>query len=48
MFCGNLIGKEIQKRGDLFIHVVDSLCCMAETNTTLQRNYTPTKINLNK
>ena len=27
--------KEIQKRGDICIYTVDSLCCTAETNTTL-------------
>ena len=26
--------------------ITDSLCCTAETNTTLQINYTPIKINL--
>ena len=24
-------GKEIQKRGDMCIHIADSLCCTAET-----------------
>ena len=33
MHCGDLNGKEIQKRGD--ICVTDSFCCTAETNTTL-------------
>ena len=28
--------------------VTDSLCCTAETNTTLQSNYTPRKINLKR
>ena len=31
----DLNGKEIQKRGEICIHTADSLCCMAETNTTL-------------
>ena len=35
MFYGDLNGKEIQKRGDTYIHITDSLCCTAETNTTL-------------
>ena len=30
------------------IHIADSLCCTAETNTTLYSNYTPIKINLKK
>ena len=28
--------------------MADSLCCTLETNTTLQSNYTPIKINLKK
>ena len=39
--CGDLNGKEIQKRGDTHIQRADSLCCTAETNTTLESNYTP-------
>ena len=35
MLCGDLNGKEIQKRGDICIHMADSLCCTADTNTTL-------------
>ena len=35
VLCGNLNGKEIQGRGGICIHVADSLCCTAETNTTL-------------
>ena len=31
------------KRGDMHIHRADSLHCTAETNTTLQSNYTPNK-----
>ena len=27
--------KKIQGKGDICIHVIDSLCCTAETNTTL-------------
>ena len=30
-----------------FKKTADSLCCSTETNTTLQSNYTPIKINLN-
>ena len=39
--CGDQNGKEIQKRGDICRHVADSLCCTAETNITLEINYTP-------
>ena len=35
VLCGDLNGKEIQKRGDICIRIADSLCCTAETNTTL-------------
>ena len=28
-------GKEVQEGGDICIHVADSLCCTAETNTAL-------------
>ena len=35
MLGGNLNGKEILKRGDICVHIADSLCCTAETNTTL-------------
>ena len=39
MLCGDLNGKEIQKRMDICTQAVDSLCCTSEVNTTLQRNY---------
>ena len=35
MLCGDLNGKEIQKRGNTCIQMADSLCCTAENNTTL-------------
>ena len=35
VLCGDLNGKEIQKRGDICICIADSLCCTVETNTTL-------------
>ena len=35
MHCGDLNGKEIQKRGDICICIADSFCCTVETNTTL-------------
>ena len=31
MLCGDLNGKESQKRGDICIHIADSLHCTAET-----------------
>ena len=43
---GDLSGKEIQKRQDICIHIVDLLCYTAEANTTLKINYTPVIINL--
>ena len=27
-------GREVQERGDIYILMADSRCCMAETNTT--------------
>ena len=47
VLCADLNGKEIKKRGDICIHIVDSLCHTVETNTTLQSNYTPIKIRIN-
>ena len=35
MLCGDLNGKEIQNRGDVYTHTADSFCCIVETNTTL-------------
>ena len=48
MLCGDLNGKEIYKAEDICIPVADSLCCTAETNTTLSSNYTPIQINFLK
>ena len=31
----------IQREAIVHIHTADSLCCTAETNATLQSNYTP-------
>ena len=31
--------REAQEGEDICIHIADSYCCTAETNTTLQRNY---------
>ena len=40
MLCGDLKGKETQKREDPCVHVADSLCCTAETETALYSNCT--------
>ena len=32
---GGGIGREAPEGGDICIHTADSLCCTAETNTTL-------------
>ena len=44
VLCGDLNGKEIQKRGDICSHLADSLCSTAETTTALCRNCTPIKL----
>ena len=33
VLCGDLNGKEIQKREDICICIADSLCSTVETNT---------------
>ena len=48
MHCGDLNGNEVQKGGDICTCMADSFCCTVETNTTLQSNYPPIKINLKK
>ena len=41
LWCGDLngwaagCGREVQEGRDVCLHMDDSLCCMAETNTTL-------------
>ena len=35
MHCGNLNGREAQKRADICMCVADSFCCAVEANTTL-------------
>ena len=52
ILCGDLDGwegggKEVQEEGNICTYTADSLCCMAETNTTLQINCTPIKNLLN-
>ena len=41
-------GREVQEGQDLYIPRADSCWSMAETNTTLQNNYPPTKNNSEK
>ena len=36
VLCDDLNGKEIIKRWDISIHIVDQLCCTSETNTTIK------------
>ena len=48
MYWGDLNGKEVQKGDDIRTCMADSFCCTVETNTTLQSNYTPIKINFKK
>ena len=43
MPCGHLCETEIQRR-DICIHITESLCCTAETNTALYSIYTLIKI----
>ena len=50
MFCDDLEGwdgvgggREVQDGGDVCDLVADSRCCMAEVNTILESNYSPTK-----
>ena len=38
-------GREAQKGRDTCIRIADSQCSTAETNTTLESNYTPIKKN---
>ena len=40
MLCGDLNGKDIQKRGAMCIHIAGSLCFTVETNSALSNNYT--------
>ena len=35
VLCGDLNGKETQKRENICILITDSFCCTVETNTTL-------------
>ena len=39
------MGRKSKKRGDICVHVADSLCCTAETDITLRNNCMPIKIN---
>ena len=48
MLCDHLEGwnRESSRRGygDICMHIADSLCYTAESNTTLYNNYTPVKM----
>ena len=48
VLCGDPNGKEIQKRGDICIHITNSLCCTVETNTVKKRLYFSEKLSLKK
>ena len=39
MLCVDLNGKEVQKRGDINIHKMDSLCYTVETNNIVKQIY---------
>ena len=49
MLCGDLDGwdggggREVQEGGDVCIHIADSLCCTAETNTIVKQLYSNKK-----
>ena len=43
MLCGDVNGKEIQKRRGIHISMSDSLFCTAKTDTAMESNYTPVK-----
>ena len=36
MLCGDLNGKEVQKRGDICICMANSLCCTVESSIVKQ------------
>ena len=52
--CGDLEGwnggggKEALQKGNICIHTADPQCCIAETHTTLKKNYTANKFNSHK
>ena len=48
VLCSDLNGKEIPKRGDIYMHGAESLCYTAETNTALLSNYNPIKLILKR
>ena len=39
MLYVDLKGKEVQKRGDINIHIADSLCYTVETNNIVKQIY---------
>ena len=48
MLCGDLDGKELQKRGGLCVHVAGSLHSAAESSTALRNSCSPIKVSLKK
>ena len=48
MLYGDLNGKEIQKRGDICIHMTGSLCCTAENNNIVNQLYSNKKLILKR
>ena len=42
---GGESGRQTQEGGDRGIHMAESHCSTAETNTTLQSNFNPVKLN---
>ena len=47
MICGDLNGKEIEKKMDICIHITNSFCSTAEANNIVKINFI-IKINLKK
>ena len=38
-------GREVHEGGDIYVPMADSCWCVAETNTILKSNYSPTENN---
>jgi hypothetical protein len=43
VLCNDLCGKRTLKKRDISICTIGSICCIPETSTALQSNYTPIK-----
>ena len=48
MLYGDLNGKEIQKKGDIYIYMADSFCCTAENNNIVNQLYSNKKLILKR